>query len=88
MYKPTNHKEKVIHRLKIVRGHLEKILAMVETDAYCMDVLLQSKAVQQALAKVDEQLLEHHLSTCVVKHIQAGQEEQAIAEVMKVFTKK
>lgn len=51
LYSQEPTKSKIIHRLKIVRGHLEKVLKMVEEDAYCVDVINQSQAVQAALKK-------------------------------------
>lgn len=84
MFTTKTKKENVLHRLKIARGHLDKVIKMVEEDAYCIDVITQSKAVQQALNNADEVLLEQHLSHCVVDHIKDGKAEQAISEVMRV----
>lgn len=78
---------KVIQRLKIARGHLNKVIAMAENGEYCIDILVQSKAVQGALEKSDTLLLRNHLSTCVVDHIKNGRQEQAVEEVLKVFEK-
>ena len=60
---------------------------MIENDAYCIDVLTQTKAVEKSLIKIDEVLLEQHLSHCVVDHIQHGQTKKAVDEVMKIFKK-
>jgi CsoR family transcriptional regulator, copper-sensing transcriptional repressor len=80
--------KKVIHRLKIARGHLNKVIEMVERGEYCVDILVQSKAVRSALSESDKILLEHHLSHCVVDHIKQGNSKQAVDEVMKIFNKK
>jgi CsoR family transcriptional regulator, copper-sensing transcriptional repressor len=80
-------KQKVIHRLKIARGHLNKVIDMAEKGEYCIDILIQSKAVRGALEKADALLLRNHLSTCVVDHIKNGRQEQAVEEVLKVFAK-
>jgi DNA-binding FrmR family transcriptional regulator len=88
MYKPKNHRERVAHRLKIAKGHLEKVMAMVDADAYCIDVLHQSQAIQKALKEIDNLILEHHLATCAVKAIKEGKHTQAITEVMNVFKRK
>lgn len=87
MFKTKTTKENVLHRLKIIQGHLAKVSEMIEQDAYCIDVLTQTKAVKSSLEKVDEVLLEQHLSHCVVDHIQHGQTKKAVDEVMKVFRK-
>ena len=87
MFHTQTTKDNVLHRLKIARGHLEKVIAMVEKDEYCIDILTQSKAVQSSLSKADAVLLEQHLSHCVVDHIQKGHTKKAVDEVMKVFNK-
>ncbi len=88
MYKPKNHKERVLHRLKIARGHLEKVIAMVDDNVYCINVLHQSQAIQKALKGIDNVILEHHLATCAVKAIKEGKHTQALTEVMNVFKRK
>lgn len=87
-YKPKNEKERVYHRLRIARGHLDKVIKMQEEGAYCIDVLHQSFAVQNALKEADALILENHLKTCASDAIKKGKSEEAIAEVMQVFKKK
>jgi DNA-binding FrmR family transcriptional regulator len=87
MFQTKTKKDNALHRLKIARGHLEKVIKMVEEDVYCIDILIQTKAVRSALEKVDEVLLEEHLSCCVVDHIKQGRSKQAVDEIMKVFSK-
>lgn len=86
-YRPKDTKEKILHRLKIAKGHLQKVLQMVETDQYCIDVTHQSQAVQRALQEVDSVVLENHLKTCVVDHIKNGETDASITEIMNVFRK-
>ncbi len=77
-----------LHRLQIARGHLDKVLRMVQHDEYCIDILTQSQAVQAALREVDALVLENHLKTCVTDAIKGNQKDQAISEVVKVFRKR
>lgn len=86
-YRPKNTKDRIIHRLKITQGHLKKVQHMVEEDAYCIDIINQSIAVQKALKQVDHLLLEEHLKGCVTNAIKAGNRNGSIAEVMEVFKK-
>ena len=81
-------KKQILHRLQIARGHLDKVISMVESDAYCIDVVHQSIAVQAALKKADEVVLENHLRTCVSDSIREGKSDEAIKEVMTVLRKK
>ncbi len=81
-------KNTIIHRLQIARGHLDKILRMVKEGEYCINIVHQSIAVQAALKKVDEIVLENHLKTCVSDSIKKGESDAAIKEVMEVVRKK
>ncbi|MEW6422190.1 MAG: metal-sensing transcriptional repressor, partial [Deinococcota bacterium] len=52
---PEDARKRAARRLKIARGHLDSIVAMLEKeDAYCVDVLRQIKAVQGALSGAGE----------------------------------
>jgi DNA-binding FrmR family transcriptional regulator len=80
--------QKILARLRSVEGHMRAVAKMVEEDAYCIDVLRQTKAIQAALARVDSLLLERHLGHCVSKAIRAGdatERERVIAEILDVF---
>ena len=88
MYRPKDTQERILHRLKIARGHLDKVIKMVENDEYCINVLHQSQAVQAALKETDSVIMENHLRTCVSDSMKSGNQEEAIKEVMEVFKKK
>lgn len=87
MYKHKDIEERILHRLKITRGHLTKVIAMFENREYCINILHQSQAVQRALKEVDNLILEKHLKTCVTTAIKSGKQTEAIKEVMNVFKK-
>jgi len=84
-YRPKDTQERILHRLKIAQGHLGKVISMVESDQYCIDVIHQSQAVQRALEEADAVILENHLKTCVVDHIKKGNVKVSTDEIMKVF---
>lgn len=86
-YRPKDTHERITHRLKIARGHLEKVIKMVDEDQYCIDILHQSQAVQKALKETDNLMLENHLKKCAADAIRKGRKEEAINEVMQVFRK-
>ena len=79
---------KILQRMKIARGHLDRVIAMVESDQYCIDVIHQSLAVQAALKQIDDLVLENHMKTCVAEEIRKGNTRDVIDEVMKVMEKK
>ncbi|MCL5970011.1 MAG: metal-sensitive transcriptional regulator [Patescibacteria group bacterium] len=84
-YRPKDTQERILHRLKIVRGHLNKVISMVEKDEYCIDILTQSQAVRKAIEEIDALLLENHMNSCVINHIKKGNATESINEIMKVF---
>ncbi|MBP9813655.1 metal-sensitive transcriptional regulator [Candidatus Woesebacteria bacterium] len=86
-YRPKNTKERILHRLKIAQGHLKKVIEMVEKDEYCIDVIHQTQAIQNALKEVDNVILENHLKGCVADSIREGKQDEAVAEVMNIFRK-
>ena len=86
-YRPKNTQERILHRLKIAKGHLEKVTKMIEEDNYCIDVLHQSQAVQAGLHETDSLILENHLKGCVSDAISKGKKDEAIKEIMEVFKK-
>ncbi len=67
---------------------MDKVLDMVRKDEYCIDVVHQSMAVQAALKKVDEVILENHLKTCVADSMKRGEADRATKEIMEILQKK
>ncbi len=82
-------KSQVLKRLSIAEGHLGKVRKMVDEDAYCPDVIHQSRAVQAALKKVDEIVLHGHLHSCVLKDIHGSkpEREKLVGEIVELFDK-
>lgn len=58
---------------------------MLINDKYCVDVITQTSAIKQALSSIEDVLLEHHLSHCVVEQMISGQKAKAVGEVLKVY---
>lgn len=85
--KDKSVKRNILHRLKIVKGHLNKVIEMVSDDQYCIDVVHQSIAVQSALKEVDKVILGNHMQTCVADSIKRGNSQEVIAEVIRVLDK-
>jgi DNA-binding FrmR family transcriptional regulator len=79
------YKRDVLLRLKTARGHLDAVVAMVEDEAYCPDVMRQVGAVQAALEKANRVLLANHLETCVSDAIRQGSGPEKIAELLEAL---
>ena len=82
------HQEAVVKRLKSIAGHVNGIERMIVEDAYCIDVIKQVQAVQAALNKVNDLILETHLNTCVIEAVRGDnkkERERVIGEIVDVF---
>lgn len=84
-YRPKDTTERILHRLKIARGHLDKVIEMADHGDYCIDIIHQSQAVQRALEEADGLVLENHLKGCVSDSIRAGKADESIHELMQVI---
>ncbi len=87
-YRPKDTHERITHRLKIARGHMDKIIQMMNDDAYCIDIMHQMLAVERGLEQTGNLLLENHLKSCVAQEIKKGNANESIEEIMQVFRKK
>ncbi|WP_158228426.1 metal-sensitive transcriptional regulator [Pseudonocardia sp. MH-G8] len=75
----------VVNRLKTARGHISGIVAIVEEDAYCPDVMKQLAAVQGLLEGASRLMLRRHLETCVAKAMQEGRTAEIVDELMETL---
>jgi len=75
------------HRLAIIEGHLRKVRQMVDGGDQCLDVIHQSRAIQQALKKFDEQVLQEHLSVCVKRDSKLSTPEKVADHIIQAFQK-
>lgn len=79
------HQRSVINRLKTARGHISGIISLVETEAYCPDVMKQLSAVQGLVEGASRQMLRRHLETCVAKAMQEGRTAEIVDELMETL---
>jgi len=87
MQRTKTAQEKILHRYQIAKGHLAKVIKMIESDEYCLDIVHQSIAVQAALKEADRKILENHLKTCTANDIKKGKGDAAVEEIMNVLKK-
>jgi DNA-binding FrmR family transcriptional regulator len=65
----------LIHRLNRIAGQIQGIKGMIERNAYCTDILVQSSAVTAAINAFNKELLATHIRTCVAQDIRDGKDE-------------
>ncbi|MCX7996468.1 MAG: metal-sensitive transcriptional regulator [Patescibacteria group bacterium] len=81
-------KQQVLHRIKIIQGHLRAVEKMIENDSSCIDVIHQSMAIQKALKRLDMALMKEHLGTAVVEQFQNNQISKSIDELLSLYEMK
>jgi len=82
------HKKALLNRLKRIEGQVRGIEAMIENDAYCNDVLIQSAAVNAAMNAFNKELLASHIRGCVARDIREGKDEvidELVATLQKLM---
>ena len=77
-------RKKLMNRLSRIEGQIRGIRAMVERDAYCPDILVQSAAVNAAINSFNKDLIASHISHCVVRDIREGN-EGVISELVETL---
>ena len=65
-------RKKILNRLSRIEGQVRGVRKMIEEDAYCNDVLVQSAAIAAAVDAVNREVLRAHLHSCVVRDIRDG----------------
>ncbi len=81
-------KEELRNRALTIQGHVGAVVRMIDEDAYCIDVIKQTQAIQKAIDKLNALILERHLGSCVTTAIRSDkpkERERVIKELMDVF---
>ena len=88
--KHRNEKEErdLLNRLNRIEGQIRGIRGMLENDAYCPDILIQSAAANAAIHAFNKELLANHIRTCVANDIRNGKDEtvdELVATLQKLM---
>ena len=65
-------KDDYLKRLRRIEGQARGLQRMVDEEQYCIDILTQVSAATKALQSFSLELLDEHLSHCVVEAAQRG----------------
>lgn len=77
-------KTKALRVAKQARGMIDKVIAMIEADEYCPNIIQQADSVSGFMSSVKRELLAGHLDTCVMSRMKENK-EQTIKELMKIY---
>ena len=81
-------KKKLLNRLKRIEGQVRGLQTMIENDAYCNDILIQSAAAGAALNAFNRELIANHIKGCVVRDVKNGDIEvidELVATLQKLM---
>jgi DNA-binding FrmR family transcriptional regulator len=87
MKKIDDPKKQASIALKKAQTHIKKVLAMIEDDAYCINVIEQILAINGLLKSASEKILKQHLRTCFKHGINSPDpkhREKMINEVLDI----
>ena len=76
----------LLNRLSRIEGQVRGIRNLVESDAYCTDIVTQVSAIGAALNAFNKELLSEHIRTCVAEDMKAGKNE-TMDELIKTMQK-
>ena len=75
-------------RLRKIEGQIQGVQKMIGQGRYCIDVLTQIGSVVGALKRVEENILDRHLRTCVRDSLSRGtpaDQDRKIEEIVAVL---
>lgn len=81
----TTVKQRSLHRVKIIAGQVQGLRKMIEAQAYCVDIINLSHAIQKSLKSLNSLILENRLKTHVTEQMKNAETEKAIKELMSIF---
>ena len=79
-------RDKLLLRLRKIKGQIEGIMKMIEDDRKCIEILNQINSFIQASRGVQKEILRNYLKRCVTSAILEGKED-IYDEVVEVFDK-
>jgi uncharacterized protein len=78
----------VVQRLKRASGHLQNVIAMIESGRSCLDIAQQLHAVEKAVGAAKKVLIHDHIDHCLEQAVgPASRDAKAPLEEFKHITK-
>ncbi|AVO47066.1 MULTISPECIES: metal-sensing transcriptional repressor [Hyphomicrobiales] len=82
------HHADIAKRLKRAEGHLRKVIAMIEQEQPCLDIVQQLHAVEKAIGQAKKTLIQDHLDHCLEATVgDVGAEQRRPIDEFKQITK-
>jgi len=84
----TDIKRRATNRTNVIEGQFKALRKAIDNEAYCMDILTQSLAIQKSLASLNKLILENHMRTHITDMMASGNEaeqQKALDELLKLY---
>lgn len=81
-------KKRAHHRSKIIEGQFKGLVKAIDNEEYCIDILVQSLAIEKSLRSLNKLILENHMHTHIIDGMNKGndKDKQAlIDEMLKLY---
>ena len=81
-------KKRAVHRSKILDGQFKALTKAIEEEKYCIDILVQSLAIQKSLKSLNKLILENHMKTHVSHGMSEGddkEKDRLISELLDIY---
>lgn len=79
--------EKVLSRLSRIEGQIRGVKDMVSDGRRCEDIIIQLSAVNAAITSTAKEILNDHISHCVVDAIKSGNGDEAVDNLIEAIDK-
>lgn len=88
MVEMDDDKKKIINRLKTIKGHVQGIENMVESEKGCDEILVQIAAIKQSIHKVGLAIMERQATSCFMEEDKVDKEKmEELIKLMFNYTK-
>ncbi|MDQ2706469.1 MAG: metal-sensitive transcriptional regulator [Actinomycetota bacterium] len=74
------------NRLRRIEGQVRGLQRMIDEDKYCINILTQVAAVTKALQSFSLQLLDEHMTSCLLEAAAHGSSDEAQMKVREAST--
>ena len=76
-------------RISRARGQLDAVARMIDEKRYCPEIIIQMRAVRNALKAAEQEILQRHLRGCVKTAFQSKdpfEMDEKVNEIMKLMS--
>ncbi len=80
---PCHHDQQVA--LRRIEGQVRGVQKMIEAKRYCVDILTQVNSVRGALLRVQDNILQKHLKSCVTSALKGRSQDAKQTKINEIL---